>query len=221
MVVMLHYSSVTHHCPHLCSCSFYHFAVRENSDSPSFTVAVNCSHQHITSLPGNNILLFCAGKCIIIFLVSALPPETVFLDLSHNMIKSEAFNKFDIVQNNYEGVASLILSYNSIHRLILILNLTLRASAADMCKMKFQIHLPSKYWYCSLTPLEQLTGLRAQRSLMLDHNNLTSISSHFSLLLQSFQENKIKLGFNPWSCECGAEITDRVDTALQPCYFII
>ena len=47
---------------------------------------------------------------------------------------------------------------------------------------------------------------------MLDHNNVTSISNDFSLLLQSFQDNQIRLGDNPWQCQCGAEITDRVRT---------
>jgi len=95
------------------------------------------------------------------------------LDLSRNKLHSDAFSNLDISVDNYDEVASLILSHNSLSRID-----------------------------------GKVLELRPHRELLVDHNQLTEISSDLSLLIQSFQENKVMLGHNNWRCECNAEITN-------------
>ena len=67
----------------------------------------------------------------------------------------------------------------------------------------------------SLQP--KLSKLKLHRMFRADNNNISSISHHPSLHLQSYPSNKITLGSNPWRCSCNAEITSLViitDTVL-------
>ena len=50
---------------------------------------------------------------------------------------------------------------------------------------------------------------------MVDHNELSSISYEMSMLVQSFQNNKVLLGHNHWRCECNAEITNMVSVTVS------
>ena len=56
----------------------------------------------------------------------------------------------------------------------------------------------------------KLSQLKLHRMFKVDNNNISSISHHLSLHLQSYPNNKISLGYNPWRCSCNAEITSLV-----------
>jgi len=60
-----------------------------------------------------------------------------------------------------------------------------------------------------LTSLDtKLMRLKLHRSFTADHNQLTDMPYDLSLSLQKYH-NQVKLGNNPWKCQCNAEITDR------------
>ena len=83
----------------MCTCHFYYFVIQDTSSTatPSYTISVNCTRQNMTTFP-------------------SLPPHTVILDLSHNELETKAFYQLDIDQDNYQDVATLILSHNRLKR---------------------------------------------------------------------------------------------------------
>ena len=65
--------------------------------------------------------------------------------------------------------------------------------------------------YNNLTTVHsKLLSLKPYRGFSVDHNQISLISYDLSQLLQSFQDNEIRLGGNRWMCECEAEITNTV-----------
>ena len=65
--------------------------------------------------------------------------------------------------------------------------------------------------YNNLTSVHsKLLSLKPYRGFNVDHNKISVISYDLSQLLQSFQDNEIRLGGNRWRCECEAEITNTV-----------
>ena len=65
--------------------------------------------------------------------------------------------------------------------------------------------------YNNLTSVHsKLLSLKPYRGFTVDHNQISLISYDLSQLLQSFQDNVIRLGGNRWRCECEAEITNTV-----------
>ena len=65
--------------------------------------------------------------------------------------------------------------------------------------------------YNNLTSVHsKLLSLKPYRGFNVDHNRISLISYDLSQLLQSFQDNEIRLGGNRWRCECEAEITNTV-----------
>ena len=99
--VMQHYTThVSPACPDTCICHFYYFVIQDisSTSTPSYTISVNCTRQNLTMFP-------------------SLPPHTVVLDLSHNKLDTKAFYQLDIEKDNYQDVATLILSHNRLKRL--------------------------------------------------------------------------------------------------------
>ena len=70
--------------------------------------------------------------------------------------------------------------------------------------------------YNNLTSVHsKLLSLKPYRGFNVDHNKISVISYDLSQLLQSFQDNEIRLGGNRWRCECEAEITNTVSPGLR------
>ena len=60
----------------------------------------------------------------------------------------------------------------------------------------------------------KLLQMKLDKQFKADHNLIREIPFDISQLLQKYLNNEIKLGHNPWSCYCNAEITDLVRDGL-------
>ena len=68
----------------------------------------------------------------------------------------------------------------------------------------------------NLTSIDsKLLSLKPYRGFHVDHNKISVISYELSQLLQSFKDNEISLGHNLWRCECDAEITNTVSQTIH------